>query len=164
MRAPIGSPSIRDLDEADIPEVVQLSLRAWAPVFASFEQVLGPDVYRLVYPDWRTSQAATVTKVCRGEHVFVAELGASLAGFVAVVMRDDHPRMAEIDMIAVNPEHQRGGVASALIAFVEDFMRASDVVLAEIGTGGDPGHGPARRAYEKAGFTPLPLVRYYKAL
>jgi len=34
--------------------------------------------------------------------------------------------------------------------------------LAVAGTGGDP--GPARRAYEKAGFTALPLVRYYQTL
>lgn len=36
--------------------------------------------------------------------------------------------------------------------------------LVEIGTGGDPGHAPARHVYEKAGFTALPIVRYYKAL
>jgi hypothetical protein len=43
-------------------------------------------------------------------------------------------------------------------------MRAAGLTLAGIGTGGDPGHAPARAAYEKAGFTPLPLVHYYKAL
>jgi hypothetical protein len=36
--------------------------------------------------------------------------------------------------------------------------------LVQLGTGGDPGHAPARHTYEKAGFTPLPLVRYYKEL
>ena len=38
------------------------------------------------------------------------------------------------------------------------------VKLVQLGTGGDPGHAPARHTYEKAGFTPLPLVRYYKEL
>jgi hypothetical protein len=36
--------------------------------------------------------------------------------------------------------------------------------LAVVGTGGDEGHAPARRSYEKAGYTGLPLMRYYKAL
>ena len=36
--------------------------------------------------------------------------------------------------------------------------------LAVVGTGGDPGHAPARRCYEKAGYTGLPLVRSYQAL
>lgn len=30
--------------------------------------------------------------------------------------------------------------------------------------GGDPGHAPARRCDEKAGYTALPLVRYVQVL
>ena len=34
-----------------------------------------------------------------------------------------------------------------------------------VGTGGDPSHAPARRAYEKAGFGPaIPSLYYYRAL
>jgi RimJ/RimL family protein N-acetyltransferase len=33
-----------------------------------------------------------------------------------------------------------------------------------VSTGGDPGHAPARRVYEKLGFTPVPNVIYLKAL
>ena len=36
--------------------------------------------------------------------------------------------------------------------------------MALVGTGGDPGHAPARRAYEQAGFTALPIVNYVKKL
>jgi hypothetical protein len=43
-------------------------------------------------------------------------------------------------------------------------MREAGMKLAVVGTGGDPGHAPARRSYEKAGYTGLPLVRYYKDL
>jgi hypothetical protein len=31
-------------------------------------------------------------------------------------------------------------------------------------TGADPGHGPARRTYEKADFKLVPVARYFKAL
>jgi hypothetical protein len=31
-------------------------------------------------------------------------------------------------------------------------------------TGGDPGHAPARRTYERSGFTLLPIARYFKNL
>jgi hypothetical protein len=37
-----------------------------------------------------------------------------------------------------------------------------DVVVVE--TGGDPGHDPARAAYETAGFTKLPIARYFRLL
>lgn len=155
---------IRQLEPADLEEVVALSLRAWAPVFASFAEVLGPRIYPLVYPDWPSSQAAAVRAVCAGEHVFVAELGDGPVGFAAVMIRDDDPKTAELDMIAVDPASQRRGVGHALTTFVEDYMRAAGVVVADIATGGDRAHEPARRTYEKAGFTALPLVRYYKAL
>ncbi|CAM5533340.1 hypothetical protein SCYAM73S_01338 [Streptomyces cyaneofuscatus] len=48
--------------------------------------------------------------------------------------------------------------------FATAWMSKAGVTLASIWTGGDPGHAPARRTYEKAGYTALPLVRYYKAL
>jgi ribosomal protein S18 acetylase RimI-like enzyme len=139
-------------------------LRAWTPVFASFARVLGPDIYPLVYPDWLTSQAEAVRAVCSGGHVFVATTADLPVGFSAVVIRDDEPRSGEIDMLAVDPAHQRRGVASALTSHSVDYLRDAGVAVVDIATGGDAGHAPARRTYERAGFTALPLVRYYKSL
>jgi hypothetical protein len=36
--------------------------------------------------------------------------------------------------------------------------------VAMVSTGGDPGHAPARRVYEKAAFTLQPSAQYFKAL
>ena len=45
-------PQIRPLDDRDAEAVVGLSLRAWAPVFASIERVLGSEIHMLaVDPD-----------------------------------------------------------------------------------------------------------------
>lgn len=155
---------IRPLTEGDLDVVVELSLRAWAPVFASFVRVLGSDIYARLYPDWSTGQAKAVREICAGDHVFVADISGTVAGFSAVVIRNDDPKTGEIDMLAVDPDHQRRGVGSALITHSVDHLRRAGVVLVDVATGGDPGHAPARRAYGKAGFTPLPLVRYYKAI
>jgi hypothetical protein len=43
-------------------------------------------------------------------------------------------------------------------------MRTSGMDIAAVGTGGDPGHAPARAVYEAEGFTALPGVRYLKLL
>src|SRR6185437_16296285 len=83
--------------------------------------------------------------------------------FVVVAVHDD-PRRGEIYMIAVDPDYQNRGLGLALVNFATDRITELGLPLAEIGTGGDPGHAPARHVYEKAGFTPVPLVRYYKAL
>jgi ribosomal protein S18 acetylase RimI-like enzyme len=159
---------IRDLADADLEEVVALSLRAWAPVFDSMRAVLGDAVYRHLYPDWRSMQARAVEQVCRdAAHTWVADVGGAPVGFVAVVHHgpaDDEPCSGEIEMIAVDPRHQRRGVGRQLIDHALDQMRRAGLRLAVVATGGDPGHAPARAAYENAGFTALPLVRYYRAL
>jgi len=48
--------------------------------------------------------------------------------------------------------------------YVLEQMRAQGMNYAEVSTGGDSLHVPARHAYEKVGFVPLPLFRYYKTL
>lgn len=160
---------IRPLADPDIPAVVDLSLRAWTPVFESFRTAMGEAVYRHLYPDWRAMQAAAVEGVLRdaGARTWVADDAGRVAGFVSVVHHDEthgEPNSSEIEMIAVDPDAQRRGIADALISHAVERMREHGSVLAVIGTGGDPGHAPARAAYEKAGFRPFPQVRYYKML
>ena len=108
-------------------------------------------------------------RVLRDEamHTWVADDDGRPVGFVSVVHHGpeyDEPNSSEIEMIAVDPADQRRGIAAELIAYAVERMREHGAELAVIGTGGDPGHAPARAAYEQAGFTPLPLVRYYKKL
>lgn len=161
--------AIRPLAASDVDAVVHLSLRAWAPVFDSFRTAMGEAVYRHLYPDWRAMQAAAVAGVVRDEATrsWVAEDAGRVVGFVAVVHHDEthgEPDSSEIEMIAVDPSHQRRGIADDLLAHAVAQARAHGSVLAVIGTGGDPGHAPARAAYEKAGFRPFPQARYYKVL
>jgi ribosomal protein S18 acetylase RimI-like enzyme len=157
---------IRPASNEDIEDVVQLSLLAWAPVFSSFEQVLGPEIYTLIYPDWRRQQKETVELVCSHSErsiVWVAELDGMVIGFVAYKLNMED-KTGEIELLAVHPEYQNRGIGTELNNFALGKLQESGMKLAVVSTGGDPGHAPARRSYEKAGFTPLLLVRYYKAL
>ena len=155
---------IRPLEDSDLDPIVEFSLRAWAPVFASFEKVLGETIYGQLYPDWLTSQSEDIVRTCTAHAptTWVAIVDDRPVGFAAVVARGEDE--AELEMIAVDPAYQRRGIATALIEFVVDWARFEGFVRVAIGTGGDPGHEPARIAYEKAGFTPMPQVRYYRAL
>lgn len=157
--------SIRALRADDIDAVVEFSVRAWKPVFESFARVMGPEIYRRVYPDWRAGQARVVDSACRaeGNRGWVAEADGRPVGFAVVVIRDDS-KSGEIYMVAVDPDYQNNGIGLDLIAFAVDRIAELGIPLVEIGTGGDPGHAPARHVYEKAGFTAVPLVHYYKAL
>ena len=156
---------IRSLRSDDVEAVVQLSLAAWEPVFRSFRHVLGPEIYMRLYPDLTRSQAECVAGVCNdGKHaVWVAEEDGVVVGFIAYTLKLEQ-RAGEVQLLAVHPDRQNRGIGTALNTFALDRMKESGMTLAEVSTGGDPGHAPARRSYEKAGYTALPLVRYYKAL
>jgi ribosomal protein S18 acetylase RimI-like enzyme len=158
---------IRPLEAADLEAVVAFSLSAWAPVFASLEAALGPKVYGLLFPDWRSAQADAVSATCTSAEndVWVAVADGRPVGFVAVGLIDeDAVRAGEIHMLAVDPAHQGIGVGDALMQRAIRQIKAYGVDLAVVGTAGDPGHAPARALYEKFGFSPLPLMRYYRRL
>ena len=158
---------IRRLEDADLEAVVAFSLEAWAPVFASLEAALGPNVYGRLFPDWRSAQANAIGATCKTpEHdVWVAVVEGRPVGFVAVGFIDeDATRAGEIHMIAVDPAHQGNGVGGALMQRAITHIKEQGVDLAVVATGGDPGHAPARALYERFDFDPLPLMRYYRTL
>jgi GNAT superfamily N-acetyltransferase len=157
---------IREYRPADVQAVVDLSLRAWTPVFASLERILGRELFTRLHGEWRGFQETAV----RGEladgavHAWVAEAGPGVIGFVTAALRDPQRGLGEIGMLAVDPGAQDRGVGTALTEFATDWLRRSGMRVAMVGTGGDPSHAPARRVYEKAGYTLLPLARYFRAL
>jgi GNAT superfamily N-acetyltransferase len=156
---------IRPLAPGDTARVVALSLRAWVPVFRSFEAVLGSRIYQQVYPDWKASQAKAVEATCNDPQarVWVAEVQNSPVGFVVIVFHDE-PRSGEIFMLAVDPELEGQGIGGGLFELALDQILRAGFSLATVSTGGDPGHAAARQVYERAGFVGLPQVWYCKAL
>jgi GNAT superfamily N-acetyltransferase len=158
-------PQIRPYDDRDAEAVVGLSLRAWEPVFASIEQALGTEIFKLLHPDWRADQRKAVEDACAAQtiRVWVAEAGARAVGFVAVELHPERS-MGEIYMLAVDPDYQGGGIGTALSEFALAWIKDAGMVVAMVETGGDPGHAAARRTYEKVGCTQLPIARYFKKL
>ena len=157
---------IRSYREDDAAQIVSLSLRAWAPVFDSELATIGPELSgRLEGHDWRIRQQKDVEDVLadEGMKVWVGDVAGRVVGFAAARLNVDH-RMGEIYMVAVDPDHQRRGLGLALTNVAADWIREAGLPVAVVETGGDDGHAPARRVYEAAGFTPMPSVRYFKAL
>ena len=158
--------TLRPLEEADIEPVLDLSIAAWGPVFQSFERVLGRGIFLMEYPDWPKNQRDAVSGVLRDTEKFttyVADVDGTVAGFISYTIDADE-KTGEVYMVAVHPNYQKRGIGLGLNELALAKMRERGVRMAVVGTGGDPGHAPARRTYEKAGYTALPLVRYYKDL
>ena len=159
-------PRIRSFDDRDTDAVVALSLRAWAPVFASLERVLGSDIFGRLHPNWREDQQRAVEDVLAEKEgrVWVAEVDGTAVGFVSVGIFDTKRSMGEISMLAVDPDHKDSGIGTALTEFALDRLKDEGMKVAMVETGGDPGHAAARRTYEKVGFVLLPIARYFKNL
>jgi ribosomal protein S18 acetylase RimI-like enzyme len=145
--------------------VVELSLRAWAPVFASSRAILGDLIFERLHGDWREYQARAVRGelVAEGVRAWVGVVEGRIVGFVTVAVADAPRRIGEVEMIAVDPDLQNG-VGLALTEFAVARIAEAGMQIAMINTGGDEGHAPARRVYEKAGFTPLPIIYEFRAL
>lgn len=157
---------IREFQERDLDAIVEFSLRAWEPVFDSLRKVLGDPIFFRLKPDWRAAQAEEVRDSCTSteREAFVAVAEGRPVGFVTVALDAFNERMGVIEIIGVDPDFQRRGIASRLTNHALDHMRRCGMDIAAVGTGGDPGHAPARAAYEALGFTLLPSARYLKLL
>jgi GNAT superfamily N-acetyltransferase len=157
--------TIRDYEPPDEEAVVGLSLRAWEPVFAAVEELLGSELFVRLRGEWRASQAKEVRDVLADpdQRVWVAEHRGQAIGFVAATLHRESG-VGEVYMIAVDPSVQGQGIGTGLTEVVTEWLRRSGMRVAMIETGGDRGHAPARRIYEKVGYTALPAVRYFKSL
>jgi ribosomal protein S18 acetylase RimI-like enzyme len=155
---------IRPFEPRDLDDLIELTLLAFEPVFVSFERILGPKIYPLLYPDWRKTQTEWVEKFSSSEktQLCVAEMDGKAVGLIAYELYDN--QMGEVQFLVVHPEYQNRGIGTELNAYALQKLKEGGAKLVEVGTGGDESHAPARRCYEKAGYTALPLVRYYQAL
>ena len=155
--------TIRPFADDDLEAVLDLSIRAWTPVFASMADVLGPEIFGRMHTDWAAEQRASVASACESKEVWVAEADGRPVAFTALDLRPDSNE-GEIWMLAVDPDVQNEGLGTALSVYAIERMRSAGLGIGIVETGGDAGHAPARRTYEKAGFTLMPIARYFVAL
>ncbi len=146
--------------------VLNLTVKAWAPVFAKTENEVLPFAYDNFYPQgWQARQTADVKNLLDMEpgNIWLAIKDDALLGFIGLRF---HPQdqMGEIHIIAVSPDHQRQTIGTRLMNFAEDQFRKAGLSMVMVETGGDSGHYAARQAYESLGFGRWEIARYFKAL
>ncbi len=147
-------------------QVLTLSLKAWAPVFEKLQPAVPPYIFDSFYPDgWHVRQSMEIRAVLAASNglAWVALEQGVVLGWVGARLHPED-RMGEIYIIAVDPDHQRRGVAGALIAHAMSEMRAKGMAIVMVETGDDPGHAPSRATYEQAGFERWPVARYFRKL
>lgn len=135
----LGMTAIRDCRPEDHDEIVELSLRAWAPVFASVGEVLGEELHTLLHgTDWREHQARDVRATLgdAAKRAWVAEDEGRVVGFAAAAVVDEARLIGELAMVAVDPAAQRRGIGSSLTERATAWLQEQGMCVAVIGTGG----------------------------
>jgi len=145
----------------------QVRHEAFKPVFQSFRELVGEEVFALALLKADAEQAELLARICSPDsqqQTFVALINSDIVGFVSFSLNYDK-KTGEIGLNAVHPDHAGKGIGTTMYEFATDQMKKRGMVLATVGTGGDSSHMPARRAYRKAGFGPsLPNLWMYKIL
>ena len=154
------TPTLRLYADGDWEAVLELSLRAFAPGYESLQRSLG------MHLDWRECirrYLRSLTRPGARQRLLVAEDDGVVVGVVQYLV-DPGEQSGSIGVSAVHPAHQRRGVALQMYRHVLDLMRARGMKYVTAETEGHSPRDPVRRAYEKAGFVPVPIVRYYADL
>lgn len=158
---------IRPFRPADLPAMQEIRRLAFAPVFQSFRDIVGEELGALAFSDADAEQSRLLETLCgtdSGHQVFVVTVSDEIVGFVTLSL-DEKKQIGEIGLNAVHPAHAGQGLGAAMYSFVLERMKSAGMKVATVGTGGDPSHAPARRAYEKVGFGPaIPSVFLYRLL
>lgn len=158
---------IRAYAPSDLPSLQAIRAAAFAPVFASFRAIVGPEIAALGLATSEQEQAGLLDAIAKpdsGHVLAVAEIGNAPAGFVSW-KPNIAPGIGEITLNAVHPDHGSKGIGTALYEHALAALKAAGMKLATVGTGGDPSHAPARRVYEKVGFSVrIPSIYMYRKL
>ena len=157
---------IRSATVADIEAMAEIAALAWAPIYANYEVLQRRLLGEVVFVRRPEQKADEVRQFCY-EHLdqaLVTEESGRVVGFITYHV-DREGRCGIIGNNGVHPSWSGKGVGTAQVAHVLSLFRQWGLHWAEVVTGLDDAHAPARRMYEKAGFVQvLPSVRYMRLL
>ncbi|GIH97311.1 GNAT family N-acetyltransferase [Planobispora siamensis] len=158
---------IRSFVQHDLARLIELTIETFGPFYEDhFRPLVGEVVFANQHGHWRDDYREQVAELHDpGHHKYlaVAEIDGAIAGYVAWNVDPDRKNGA-VTHLAVSAQHRRHHTGTALCEHAFGEMRVLGAEVAEIGTGGDPFHAPARALYERLGCTMLPIAVYYKTL
>ena len=143
-------------------EVGDLVIIAWTPLREVAKNELGSEIYDTVFANWQDSKRNGVISDMKANDSYVAVIEDKVVGFIYYKVVG---KVGVIGENAVAPNYKGRGIAQKMYAYVLEKMKENGAEIATVYTGLDDGHAPARKAYEKAGFSKnLKHVTYYQVL
>ena len=154
---------IRKADENDKDAVAEIAALGWMPIYNGYRMALTDEIYSKVYTeDPIEIKMEKMKKAVLDDRVFVAEIDGVVCGFASYMIEGEIGALKEN---AVHPDYKGRGIAGMLYERLIKLFRESGCSVARVMTGLDEAHAPARRAYEKLGFSKnTSSVTYYMEL
>jgi GNAT superfamily N-acetyltransferase len=157
---------MRPYQKPDCAWIIETADKAWRPINAAYRKAYGDELFPLLVHNPDTRKGVEMRGFCQDhpELVFVCEEGGKRVAFLTILF-DRERKMGIIGNNAVDPDCGLKGIGQQMYSFALERFRAEGMVWANVDTGLDEGHAPARRAYERAGFDiSISSIRYYRKL
>lgn len=155
---------IRPATEEDADTLVAIALNEWKAIYEGYREQMGEELYFTFFPDCNADKEGQIRRNVASGNCFITECDGKIAGFINYVYSESE-KIGTISNNAVSSEFRGRGIGPRQYEFVFDRLRSLGAVAVKVTTGFDDAHAPARRAYEKAGFSAnTKSITYYKKL
>ena len=156
---------MREYRESDLEEVMAIANQAWAPIRKMSRDALGDAISDILNPDGDAKSKGIQVKwqIDSGNYnIAVCEHEGAIVGFITYTING---LIGEICNNAALKSTGLKGIGQTMYRYVLKKFRQTGVKVARVTTGLDYAHAPARRAYERAGFSKhLDSTTYYMEL
>lgn len=157
---------IRSFKHGDLERVMEIGNLAWKNIYSMFRDCYGDELFHMLIPNEQIQKGLQIESHVANhpQWVFVCEESGIVVGFITFALNTS-TKIGEISNNAVDPRCGLKGIGQQMYESVFKYFREKGMAYATVNTGLDSAHAPARRAYERAGFSIChEEVRYYKKL
>lgn len=147
----------------DVEAACKIAVEAWKPIYHNYRRLLGDELFEILHKNWQEAKANEIRDHQKRypEWMLITERNDNIVGFITFYL-DRGRKIGIISNNAVEPEHQRKGIGTLQYYKVLEIFKKEGMSFAEVATGLDEAHAPARAAYEKVGFKKtITNVTYY---
>lgn len=156
--------TIERFKEEYADSVGKIAVDAWTGIHKSARESLGEELYKAFNTGWQERKTKAVLEEMRGERGYVVKVDGEVAGFISYQANFEN-KSGMICNNGVSSNFRGLGIGPKMYNFVFEKMKEEGLLYAQVTTGLDDGHAPARKAYQKAGFEKnRPSVTYFKKL
>jgi len=157
---------IRRYQDEDLSIIADIGKRAWINIYKMYEGAYGSELFSLLIPDQDVAKEEQIKEhvLNHPDWIYICEENGKIVGFVTFSIERGR-KIGQIGNNAVDPECGLKGIGQQMYAEVFRRFKDEGMLYAQVTTGLDDTHAPARRAYERAGFNiKKEDVTYFKRL